>query len=171
MNIFFLAECPYKSAEMMVDKHVVKMIVETAQLLSTAHRLLDGHGEKYIINDSRETLLYKVTHRNHPSSIWARTSLENYNWLADHLDGLLREYTYRYNRIHKTSALMYSLGSPPLNLKEWDWTTPPSCMPEEYHIGGYIDNYREYYRKAKSHIHKWTGREPPLWLILQGTHD
>lgn len=163
MNIFFLDEDPYVSAQMQADKHVVKMILESAQMLSTAHRVLDGD-EKYQLFDYRQDLFYKATHRNHPSAVWARTSIENYNWLVDHFDGLLKEYTHRYNKQHKSGRLLYHIQSPPLSLEDWDWTQPPSCMPEEYHVGSLVENYREYYRKAKSHLHKWTNREPPEWL-------
>lgn len=163
MNIFFLHEDPVKAAQMQADKHVVKMVLETAQMLSTNHRILDGD-EKGVLPDARQENFYKATHRNHPSTVWARQSVENYNWLADHLAALLQEYTFRYNKEHKTGRLLYDLQSPPLALNDWDWTTPPSCMPEEYQVGSYVDNYREYYRKAKSHLHKWTKREPPNWL-------
>lgn len=163
MNIFFLDKDPYVAAQMQVDKHVVKMILETAQILSTNHRILDGD-ESGALPDGRDEDFYRATHRNHPSTKWARQSVENYNWLADHFDGLLKEYTHRYGKQHQTGRLLYALQSPPLELKDWDWTTPPSCMPEEYQVGSYVDNYREYYRKAKSHLHKWTKREPPDWL-------
>jgi hypothetical protein len=163
VNIFFLDECPYEAARMQVDKHVVKMIVETAQILSTNHRILDGD-EKGVLPDGRQENFYKATHRNHPSTVWARQSIQNYNWVVDHLHGLLQEYTHRYKKTHKTQRLFFDLQSPPMELKDYDWTPPPSCMPEEYRIGTYVDNYREYYRKAKSHIHKWTNREPPDWL-------
>lgn len=163
MNIFFLDEDPYVAAQMQVDRHVVKMILETAQILSTNHRILDGD-EDGVLPDGRQEDFYRSTHRNHPSTIWARQSVENYNWLVDHFHGLLQEYTHRYKKEHKTGRLLFQLQSPPLALKDWDWTTPPSCMPEEYQIGSYVDNYREYYRKGKAHLHKWTNREPPIWL-------
>lgn len=163
MNIFFLSSDPYEAAQMQADKHVVKMILESAQLLSTAHRIVDGD-ETGVLPDGRQELFYRATHRNHPSSIWTRTSVENYNWLVDHFHGLLNEYTFRYGKQHASGRLLYDIQSPPKALEDWDWTNPPCCMPEEYHVGNYVDNYREYYRKAKSHLHKWTKREPPNWL-------
>lgn len=164
MNIFFLSKDPYEAATMMYDKHVVKMVVETAQLLSTAHRILDGD-DKFRLNDAREEILYRCTHRNHPSAVWARTSVENYNWLVDHLDGLLHEYTHRYNKRHKTQRLLHTLSSPPLNLKAWDWTTPPSCMPDHYVTGDYVSNYRKYYQTDKAYLRAYKNRQEPEWLM------
>lgn len=163
MNIFFVNDDPYAAAEDLVDKHVVKMIVETAQLLSTAHRLIDGD-DKHFIDDDRQDVLYKVTHRNHPCAIWARTSIKNYLWLVDHFDGLLKEYTRRYHKIHKCESMLYTLQTPPSNLKFYEWTPPPSCMPDDFKIGTLVDNYRQYYRIAKAHIHNWKYRDRPSWV-------
>jgi hypothetical protein len=163
MNLFFLSMDPFEAAQMQCNKHVVKMIVETAQMMSTAHRILDGD-ENGRFSDDRESMIYRITHKNHPSTVWVRTSVENYNWTADHLQGLLQEYTYRYERKHKTADLMYLLGSPPLNLKAWDWTPPPSCMPDECKIGSLVENYRHYYRTEKKHMHAWKKRDVPSWI-------
>jgi hypothetical protein len=81
MNIFFLSEDPYEAARMQVDKHVVKMILESAQLLSTAHRILDGD-DQGVLPDFETRLFYRATHKNHPSAKWIRESVENYNWLV-----------------------------------------------------------------------------------------
>jgi len=160
----------------MVDKHVVKMILETAQLLSTAHRLLDGtesidtsSGRKkkvYTLHDERDCILYSATHINHPSAVWARSSVENYNWLVDHLFALSDEYTYRYGKQHATIAKMgIQIASPPLNLKEWDITPMPSCMDEQYKIGDNpIANYRNYYKYGKASMHSWKKRPVPEWI-------
>jgi hypothetical protein len=176
MNIFYLDEDPRQCAEWMVDKHVVKMILETAQLLSTAHRLLDGtesidtsSGRKkkvYKLPDDRDAVLYSATHANHPSAVWARQSVENYNWLVDHLFALSEEYTYRYGKIHLTiTKLGVPIASPPLNLKEWDMTPMPSCMDEQYKIGeDPIANYRNYYKYGKASMHSWKKREAPVWI-------
>lgn len=205
MNIFYLSECPKQCAEWAVDKHVVKMILETAQLLSTAHRLLDGEPglrtvtvpvykkdpsnprKNYIdpdtrkkvligykdkqvkhwyLPDFRENLFYFATHRNHPSAIWTRASVQNYNWLVDHLHALGKEYTHRYGKEHLTlQKLGYEIQAPPGNLRAWDWTPMPSCMDNEFIISeDPIVNYREYYSKGKKHLHRWTRRQPPQWL-------
>ena len=105
MNIFYLDRHPIKAAQMMCDKHVVKMILESAQILSTAHRVLDGddYADQYG--------LYKIAHKNHPSTIWARSGGLNYLWLYDHMRGLMQEYTYRYGKIHATERLNMGLSS------------------------------------------------------------
>ena len=177
MNIFYVDKDPAIAAQCLVDKHVVKMIVESAQLLSTAHRILDGReyegksasGRKaryWILDDARESVVYMATHVNHPSAVWCRQSVENYNWLVDHLYGLMAEYTHRYNKQHKCyGELSYMLQSPPKNLQEWDWTTMPSAMTEEYIISDNpLINYRNYYKIGKSNLHKWTNRNPPEWI-------
>lgn len=176
MNIFYLDESPRQCAEWMVDKHVVKMILETAQLLSTAHRVLDGvesidtsSGRKkkvYTLNDDRDTTFYNATHINHPSAVWTRQSVENYNWLVDHLFALSDEYTFRYGRKHVTIEKMgVPIASPPLNLKEWDWTPMPSCMDKQYIISDDpIVNYRNYYKYGKASMHNWKKREAPEWI-------
>ena len=177
MNIFYLDEDPRQCAEWMVDKHVVKMILETAQLLSTAHRVLDGtesidtsSGRKkkvWTLYDDREATLYSATHINHPSAVWCRQSVENYNWLVDHLFALSDEYTYRYGKRHATmEKLSYQVQSPPFNLKEWDMTPMPSCMDEQYKIGNDpIANYRNYYRYGKASMHNWKKRQAPEWIL------
>ncbi len=164
MNIFYLSENPVEAAEAMVDRHVVKMILESAQLLSTAHRVLDG--EDYKLFDARESVLYKVTHVNHPSAKWCRESIENYNWLVDHTFALMSEYTYRYDKTHKCfGELSYLLQSPPKNLKEWDATPVKLAMPDEYKIeNNPVQSYRNYYKMCKQHLFKWTRRERPEWL-------
>ena len=180
MNIFYVDENPMNAAEALVDKHVVKMILESAQLLSTAHRVLDGEeyegksktgrkAKRWLLPDSRDYTMYAATHINHPSAVWCRTSIENYNWLVDHMFALMREYTHRYGKTHKCyGELSYQLQSPPKNLKAWDWTPMPSCMAEDYIISDNpLTNYRNYYRIGKLDLHKWTKREPPRWINEQ----
>lgn len=164
----------------MVDRHVVKMILETAQLLSTAHRVLDGTEVRlllekdgktrkkkvWVLGDHRNDVLYNATHINHPSAIWARQSVENYNWLVEHLFALSDEYTYRYGKRHKTmDKLGYEIQAPPFNLKDWDHTPMPSCMAEEYIVSkDPVTNYRNYYKLGKTKIHTWKKRKPPEWI-------
>jgi hypothetical protein len=182
MNIFYLHESPVQCAEWMVDKHVVKMILETAQLLSTAHRVIDGapvevtlrntetgklrKKKVWVLDDNRNDVLYSCTHMNHPSAVWARASVENYLWLAEHLLALGDEYTYRYGKQHLTmQKLGYTLQSPPFHLRDYDMTEMPSCMDKEYIISDDpITNYRNYYKYGKSRMHKWTKRPVPEWL-------
>lgn len=177
MNIFYIDRDPARAAQWMVDKHVVKMILESAQLLSTAHRVLDGietpgktktgrNVKRFVLPDARDAVLYSATHINHPSAIWCRKSVENYNWLVDHMFALMAEYTYRYDREHVCQGeLGYMLQSPPFNLKEWDFTTMPSAMADEYIISeDPIVNYRNYYKKGKQRMFSWKNRNPPEWI-------
>lgn len=178
MNIFYIDTDPVQAAQWMVDKHVVKMILESAQLLSTAHRYLDGKevegksktgrkARRWVLPDAREPVLYQATHINHPSAVWCRQSVENYNWLADHLHALLCEYTHRYGKLHKCAIdeIGYMLMSPPHNLKDWDMTTMPSAMDDEYKISeDPVVNYRNYYKVGKARMHSWKNRQPPEWI-------
>jgi hypothetical protein len=113
MNIFYLSQNPVECAQMHNDKHCVKMILESAQLLSTAHRVLDGvetvglsqSGRKKKIwklaNDKLDTKLYSATHNNHPSAIWVRQSKNNYVWLFNLFCSLIVEYQHRYEKVHR----------------------------------------------------------------------
>ena len=178
MNIFYISKDPVEAAKMMVDKHVVKMILESAQLLSTAHRMLDGFEytditdkgrkvKRWELHDAREPVLYSATHINHPSAVWCRSSVENYNWLVEHFFALMEEYTYRYTKQHKCGGeLAYMLSSPPVNLKEFDMTTIPCAMDEQYIISDDpVENYRNYYNTAKRPLHSWKNREVPSWIV------
>lgn len=157
MNIFYLDHNPYKAAQYHCDKHVVKMILESAQLLSTAHRVLDGNDYADGFN------LYKSTHINHPCSVWVRESYLNYEWLYWLMVNLCSEYTGRYNKIHKSSSLLKALCISPTNLPYGVVTNPPQCMPEEYKNSDTVTAYRNYYIGDKSSFAKWTNRNVPTW--------
>ena len=180
MNIFYLNEDPKISARDHVDKHVVKMIVEYAQIMSTNHRLLDGemhfgisvntgrNVKRWRLSDERENILYKACHMNHPSTIWARQSNNNYLWLYSMWDELCREYTYRYGKIHKTESLKSALMQLPNNIPVGYLTQPtpamgkfPNCIVE----GDSLASYHKYYCEAKRHFAKWTKREVPSWYV------
>lgn len=160
MNIFFVDESPETAAQMMCDKHVVKMILETAQLLSTAHRILD---------DNTNEILYKATHKNHPSAVWVRESFLHYSWLYNHFTSLCDEYTHRYGKVHKTDTkLRKVLRNYPqkFSIGTYSWKEPPCCMPDDSKISSNtVDNYRQYYNTHKKHMHKWTNRNTPDWII------
>lgn len=174
MNIFYLDKNPKLCAEYHCDKHVVKMIVEYAQLMSTAHRLIDGNvyiennkGRKikrWKLNDNRDILLYKASHINHPSAIWTRASSGNYTWLLSMWKFLLSEYTHRYGKKHKTSELEFALSRIPNNIVIKDMDQPPQAMPEDCKIlGNSIAAYQQYYIKKKNTFARWTNREIPRW--------
>ena len=149
MNIFVLDLDPKTCAQYHCDKHVVKMIVETAQLLSTAHHI---NGSQLASNDG-SGLLYKKTHENHPCAIWARQSKENYQWLCRLGINLCSEYCARYGKVHKTEALINLLCAylpvsfPEIGLKEFK-----QCMPVNYHDEDVTLAYKSYYIGEKSNI-------------------
>jgi hypothetical protein len=155
MNIFYLSEDAKVAATYHNDKHVVKMILESAQLLCTAHRLLD---------ESTNEKLYKATHKNHPSAQWVRLSLHNYNWLYDLFCNLCDEYTFRYGKVHLTDTkLRELLKQPPKNIPNVPFTQPPQAMPEQYRTSDSILSYRNYYKFEKNHLAAWSKRSIPDW--------
>lgn len=175
MNIFYLSKDTQICAEMHNDKHCVKMILEYAQLLSTAHRVLDGvitegvstSGRKrksYVLSDSRENILYSATHINHPSAVWVRQSNSNYIWLYDMWQKLMKEYTYRYGKNHACEKLLGHLAGLPINIPNGPFTEPTPAMPDEYKVpGSSVASYRSYYINSKSHLAKWKNRPVPSW--------
>jgi hypothetical protein len=196
MNIFMLHTKPTIAAQSMVDKHVVKMILETAQLLCTAHRVIDG--EMYIDKTASgrkikrwkhpdsymEENLYKATHINHPSAVWCREHIGNYIWLYDHFKALLEEYTFRYDKEHKCESMLDMLSEAPVNIdrlfpKLWlvecdgrkeviVGTEIQPAMDYKYIVpNNPIESYRRYYREGKTHLHSWKRRKQPEWMITK----
>ena len=173
MNIFYLDKDPIKAAQMAIDKHVVKMILESAQLLSTAHRILDGkeftdktsNGRnikrwKYP-NKELDSILYKATHVNHPSTQWVMASIYNYNWLYKHFIALNDEFIKRYPKNkdgHKSvqklkDILKNSPKNAPLGVVGTD-ATP--AMPDECKVkGDVVQSYRNYYIMKKRNFASW----------------
>ena len=177
MNIFYLDPDPKTCARYHLDKHVVKMIVEYAQLLSTAHRVLDGeeyydlskNGRKVkrfkLPNIGLERVLYKACHINHPSAIWVRHSTENYRWLFKLWNELCKEYTHRYNRQHATfMKLAIDLVQLPKNIPKNIFTQPTLAMPEYCKNDDALISYRTYYINEILYMAKYTKREIPEWL-------
>jgi hypothetical protein len=141
MNIFYIHESPIISAKAMSDKHVVKMILESAQLMSTAHHKLDS---PIAFN------LYKPTHVNHPSNVWVRESAEHYEWLYQHFLALCDEYSNRYHKVHATyTKLNEYLKTPPIALERKGFTEPPCAMPDIYKVASSLLSYRKYYESEK----------------------
>lgn len=177
MNIFYLTHDPKLCAQYHCDSHVVKMVLEYSQLLSAAHRILDGEqrikynnrgraSTQYILPDERDEKLYGVTHENHPSTIWARSKSGNYNWLHSLLVETCLEYEYRYERVHqsKREGIVDLLAKLPNNIKIDDFEEPPNAMPDKYKIAGdAITSYRNFYIAEKTKLLKWKKREVPEW--------
>ena len=156
MNIFFLDKDPVIAAQYHCDKHCVKMILESAQLLSTAHRVLD--------EDDAHPDLYKVAHKNHPSTIWTRSSEEHYIWLYELFRNLSIEFSNRYSKVHLSwSKLGFLLDSLPKNIKDNGWIDPPQCMPDYCKTDNTVEAYRTYYKSEKASICTWKTQEPIWW--------
>jgi hypothetical protein len=176
MNIFYLHHDVVKCAEMHNDKHTVKMILEYAQLLSTAHRVLDGDivigksktGRKqtrYVL-PSDDSILYSATHINHPSSVWVRQSDKNYDWLFGLFQALMTEYTHRYGKTHATSRLEMHLAKLPKNIPQKPFTEPTPAMPDDVKVpGDSIASYRRYYIQNKPHLANGKKRPVPEWYL------
>ena len=170
MNIFYLHNDPKICAEMHVDKHCVKMILEYAQLLSTAHRVIDGtllvgisdKGRKstsWILPDNRNDILYKATHLNHPSAVWVRKTDANYVWLFRLFGELMDEYTYRYGKTHACEQLADALSYRPKNIPKGEFTEPTPAMPDHYKVAGdSIQSYKNYYLGDKKRMFSWKNR-------------
>ncbi len=177
MNIFYLHSNPKICAQQHVDKHVVKMILEYAQLLSTTHRFLDGTEtltisgagrkvKRWKLPDERDAILYEATHIQHPSAIWTRQSAENYAFLWKLFNCLLDEYTFRYEKQHATSRLLMPLKTLPNQILSKGFTQPTPAMPDEYKVAGdSVASYRNYYCGAKAQMFSWKKRGTPDWLI------
>ena len=177
MNIFYLHPTPKTSAKLHCDKHVVKMIIEYAQQLCTAHRLLDGiewiddsSGRKikrWKLEDSHlDGLLYKASHVNHPDNIWVRQSVKNYDYLYKMFVFLCEEYTWRYGKIHETEKkLRRVLHKAPINIPtDVEFSEPPQAMPDYCKNENTVTAYRNYYINEKKDFAKWTKQPIPDWF-------
>ena len=172
MNIFYLSKDPIEAARMSCDKHVCKMIIESAQMLSTAHRLLDG--EEYmdktkngrnikrwrLKNSNEEAIIYKASHIKHPSTIWVMSNAYNYRWLYLHMIELNEEFKKRYNHTqdHMTIRKLGDiLKHPPKNIALGKIGTDPTpAMPDECKIpGDVVGSYRKYYIMKKREFATW----------------
>ena len=161
MNIFYFDECPVVSAEAQPDKMLVKMPLETAQMLCTAHRVLDG--DDYADANG----LYKEAYKNHPCTIWARESWDNYQWLYKHFIALGDEYKHRYGREHASiTKLKDALYFHPDNIEDKGLTPLAQAMPDEYKDDDPIKAYRNYVIHEK-HYAQWNkNRKQPTWWRL-----
>lgn len=147
MNIFVLDTNPVIAAQMQCNQHVVKMTLETAQILSTV-----AGGP------------YMPTHAKHPCTLWAGANRTNYNWLVMHGLALAEEYTRRYGRQHKSQAVIALLANRgaalPIGI-----TPFVQCMPDEFKDKDPVVAYRKYYR-SKAGFATWK-TQPPYWWNQQ----
>lgn len=156
MNIFVLDWNQNTCARYHNDKHVVKMILETAQLLCGVHHIT-AHDTAHVP--------YKLSHKNHPCSIWARESLTNYLLLCELGLELCNEYTYRYGKRHKSRDVIEWCVTNKPTIDDKGLTEPAKAMPDEYKVDSVVESYRNYYRGAKSSFANWKNRETPTWYV------
>lgn len=155
MNIFILDDSPAIAARMLCDKHVVKMILESAQLLCTVY----GVGAPY-----------KPTHKNHPCTKWVRESQQNYDWLCAHAHEMCAEYERRYKKIHKSKAVI-SFCSVLSTLPNVGLTQFAQAMPDQYKNNSAVTAYRNYYIGEKSKFAVWKHCAQPNWWVNQNTNS
>lgn len=159
MNIFVLDENPQIAAQMHNDKHVVKMILETAQLLCGVHHMSDP--------TSTVQVPYKLSHKNHPCSIWSRECIENYVWLCDLGLSLCEEYTYRYGKRHKSQDVIeWCLVHNPNIPTNGNITPFALAMPDECKVNSAVESYRKYYIIHKKSLGSWKNRKEPDWFKI-----
>ena len=143
MNIFYLDKCPYKAAEVQYNKHVVKMILESAQMLCTAHHHYNNG----------DNVPYRKAHYNHPSTKWCRLNKNTYRWLYNHMIALGKEYTARYGKEHLTiTKCKEPLSCYPPGIPDGKFIQPPQAMPDEYKRDCAIHAYWLYYVHEKKTI-------------------
>ena len=146
MNIFYLNRDPIKAAQVQYNKHVVKMILESAQMLCTEH-----HHYTELLAQDDSYIPYKKAHYNHPSTIWCRENSEQYLWLYDHMIALGNEYTKRNKKIHLTIKKCADiLQATPAGIPLGTFEEPPQCMPDQYKVAGCsVTAYWNYYEQEK----------------------
>ena len=138
------------------DKHVVKMILESAQMLCT------------VLHQNGQDAPYKSTHEKHPCVIWAGESLDNWIWLKNLTEELNKEYQYRFehSKSHRSAAVVRALTLPSIASK--GITERPQAMPEEYKVpGDPVAAYRQFYLSEKHHLLHYTKRDKPWWVLQQ----
>ena len=157
MNLFYTHEDPWTAARDLADSHTVKMPLEQSQMMSATHRLLETPQAPFV---------YKLTHKNHPSTKWLRSSQAAYKWGLEYLEALFAEYTYRYGKIHKTQReKMQYLKVVPTALPDLPFQPPPQCIYDDCKTEDTVQAYRNYYKVRRSEIKmNWTKRSAPAWL-------
>ncbi len=153
MNIFVLHRNPEIAAQMMCDKHVVKMILETAQMMCT---VIAAHGHQPP---------YRATHAKHPCTIWAGESRANWNWLVDHGMALCDEYTKRYGKVHKSQRVIEWCAMTHIDLPEAPLTPFAQAMPPQYRNDCPVTAYRDYYHGEKAGFATWKTQAPDWWRV------
>lgn len=174
MNIYYLDEDPKTCAKYHFDAHVEEMLVKSAQMLSTAHRVLDGAYKEvedgdYIIaawdlpDEDMNVTLYRTTHVDEPISIWVRESDKNYQYLYELFEALSEEFHYRFGREHGLEHLLPALQQKPDNIPVNEGTPVRIIASEDVSIVDPVAAYRYYYFHEKSHLFLYSRRHAPKW--------
>ena len=161
MNLFHLHKDPVTIARYHCDKHVVKMVLETAQMLCSAYR------KHFLFDDENEYYkLYKVAHPKHPMTLWVGQTFGNFIFTFDLLKALSDEYTFRYGKTHASYTIYELLRDKYVYWNELSggFTEPPQCMPDQYKNADYITAYRNYYKGEKKPFAVYTNREIPEFM-------
>jgi len=159
MNIFILDMNPYVCATYHNDKHVVKMILESTQMLHLAYYETNHSFDGYPRANP-----YKSTHKNHPCSKWSVETLYNWRWLLELADALCLEYTHRYGKTHACEDILNWMRSNPPQITEKSGLTPFAlAIPDHLKSNNPVISYRAYYQQEKKHLAKWTNRPIPSW--------
>lgn len=156
MNVFFLDSDPSVCAHEHVDSHCIKMILESGQIMATAHHLAGGEPPPGT---------FKPTHVHHPCCKWAASSIQNYQWLGELGMHLCREYTERYGRVHARQDTIVLLAATPPRIQSIGFTSPAQAMPDELRMDDPILAYRRYYNEYKSQTMRmvWKHGDIPVW--------
>jgi len=155
MNIFILDNDKTMSAQYHADKHLVKMILEQTQILSSA----------YYFTEFIPVGIYKLTHANHPCCKWARENKQNWLWLKEMTEELCKEFEYRYGKTHKCFSVLKIMPEP--MIIDGELTPFAQAMPDQYKNANAVIAYRNYYIGEKSHLFVWKKREVPNWINVK----
>ena len=157
MNIFYINENPIIAAQELADDHIRKMQIESAQMCCTAHW------------ETGSEAPYKRAHWNHPSTKWARESIQHYYWLVEHGLEICDQFTKRYGKLHKTQSVLEWLKQNKPQIPDNGFTPPPQCMPEEFRMVDTIEAYKNFYINDKIKIKKLTYNKlnnKPEWINI-----
>ena len=157
MNIFYINTDPVVAARELADDHIRKMQIESAQMCSTAHWATGSSAP------------YKKAHLNHPSTKWARESIQHYRWLVRHGLEICDEFEKRYNKVHATKAVLQWLEQNEPNLPDNGFVSPPQCMPDEFRKEDTIEAYKNFYINDKVKVKQLSWNKlnnKPEWVVI-----
>ena len=157
MNIFYVHADPIVAAQQLADDHIRKMQIESAQMCCTTHW------------ESGSEAPYKRAHKNHPSTIWTRQSIQHYNWLVEHGLEICREFELRYGKLHATQKVLEWCKDNKPNIPDNGFVAPPKCMPEEFRVEDTIESYKNFYINDKVKVKQLDWKKipsrKPTWVV------